>query len=223
MLVFARMHIFSPSPDTCLAILIRHGATGNNLLNPPRLQGQRSNEGLSATGMTQAEVTARLLAPRPIAACYSSPLLRARQTCEIIARQHTLAVTEVQELIECDVGDWENHTWPEIQRDEPEAYRQFTENPSVFGYRGGENLQQVQDRAMPVIEKLMTRHLGEAIVVVSHNVVNRVVIGHLLGIPMPLRRHIPQDNCAVNVLRSRGGLIRPVSINAVFHLQDAGP
>ena len=73
-------------PTPCTLYLVRHGATDNNLHNPPRLQGQRVDLGLSAAGKAQAEQTARFLATRPLAAVFSSPMLRARQTAEAIAR-----------------------------------------------------------------------------------------------------------------------------------------
>ena len=68
-----------------LLYLIRHGATDNNEANPPRLQGRRTDPGLSKAGLAQAVRTARWLAEQGVDAVYSSPLLRARQTAEQIA------------------------------------------------------------------------------------------------------------------------------------------
>ena len=58
--------------------LIRHGATDNNRAKPPRLQGRRTDPGLSDEGLEQAKRTGRFLADVPVHAVYSSPLLRAR-------------------------------------------------------------------------------------------------------------------------------------------------
>lgn len=213
------MYSPAPSPDTCYLYLVRHGATANNLLKPPRLQGRADVE-LSAEGAAQAEQASRFLAGMPIDAVYSSPLLRARQTSEAIARPHGLDVQTVDALIECDVGEWEGRTWPDIEREDPGAYRQFMTNPSRFGYLGGENLVQVRDRVMPAFTQLMSENLGRQIVVTAHNVVNRTYLGVLLDIPIANRRSVPQDNCCINVLRFRDGRSKVLSVNGLFHLEE---
>lgn len=205
--------------NICQLYLVRHGATDNNLMQPPRLQGQRVDALLSSTGLHQAEQTARALAELAIAAVYASPLLRAVQTAEVIARPHELAVVTVPELVECDVGDWEGLTWPAIQQAEPEAYRLFHSNAYEHGYRGGENLRQVEQRAMPALHAIAAKHVGQVIVIVAHNVVNRVFLGHLLGVPPALRRHVPQDNCGLNLVRFNAGQPTLATLNGVFHLR----
>jgi broad specificity phosphatase PhoE len=206
------------TPDTCSLLLLRHGATDNNLMKPPRLQGQRIDMALSATGVIQAEQTARFLAGWPVAAVFSSPLLRARQTAEAIARRHGLEVQVIDALTECDVGAWENRTWPEIEREDPDACRAFTGDPYRCAYRDGENLQQVCDRAFPALTELAHRHLGQQIVVVAHNVVNRVYLGTLLGLPGDRHRHVPQDNCGMSLVHHLDSQAKVITLNSIFHL-----
>jgi broad specificity phosphatase PhoE len=176
------------------------------------------NLGLSAIGQVQAEQTARFLSQQPIHAVFSSPLLRARQTAEAIARPHGLPVGLVEALTECDVGAWENRSWADIERSEPDAYRQFVGDPYRFGYRGGESLQQVDDRVLPALDELAQRHPGQRIVAVAHNVVNRVFLGKLLDVLPAKRREILQENCGLNVVEYCQGKARLVTLNAVFHL-----
>jgi len=213
------MHSHAPSPDTCYLYLVRHGATDNNLLHPPRLQGRADVE-LSDEGAAQAEQAGRFLAGLPIAAVYSSPLRRARQTSEAIARPHGLDVRSVDALIECDVGEWEGCTWPDIEREHPDAYRRFVTDPSRFGYLGGENLAQVLERVSPAFTQLMSENLGGQIVVTAHNVVNRAYLGSLLDIPIAKRRSVPQDNCCINVIRFRNDRSKVLTVNGLFHLEE---
>jgi broad specificity phosphatase PhoE len=198
--------------------LVRHGATANNVANPPRLQGARSTAELSLEGRVQAAAAATVLGDRPISAVYTSPLIRAKQTAEIIAAHVQLTPRIVQELIEADVGDWEDREWPEIERSEPEAYRRFMDNPAVHPYAGGENLQQVSQRILPVMSSLMQQNVGKAIVVVAHNVVNRVYLADLMQLPLALARSIPQQNGGINVIRWRDGKHKLITTNAAFHL-----
>jgi broad specificity phosphatase PhoE len=208
----------SPAPDTCWLYLVRHGATANNRARPPRLQGRRTDQGLSQEGHDQARQVGRALADLPVGAVYTSPLLRARQTAEAIARPHGLSVEVVQDLIEVDVGRWEGRSWQEIEQSDPEAYRLFTTDAGVHPYLGGENLGVVQARAIPALRQIAADNLGRLVVAVSHNCVNRAYLAHLLGMPLAKYRSIPQDNCGLNLLRYRHGRMKLVTVNAVDHL-----
>ncbi len=208
----------SPALDTCRLYLVRHGATANNWARPPRLQGRRTDPELSEEGHQQARQTGLALADLPIGAVYSSPLLRARQTARAIAEPHGLPVEVVQDLIEVDVGLWEGRSWNEIEKTDPEAYRLFTLDAGVHPYLGGENLGTVQARVIPALKELMADNLGRLIVAVGHNCVNRAYLAHLLAMPLAKYRSIPQDNCGLNLLRYRDGQVKPVTINAVTHL-----
>lgn len=168
----------------------------------------------------QARQTGRALAGKSIDAVFTSPLLRARQTAEVIAEPHGLGVEIVDDLIEVDVGDWEGRPWDEIEKTNPEEYRLFMSDASVNPYLGGENMTVVYDRVVPVFERLMAENLGRTIVVVAHNVVNRVYLTHLLHMPLKKYRSIPQHNCGLNVLRHRNGEVKLVTLNAVEHLPN---
>jgi broad specificity phosphatase PhoE len=198
--------------------LLRHGATANNLAQPPLLQGRAQNPQLSPQGRRQAHAAATALADREIAAVYSSPLTRAVETAEFVAKEHALETQTVDAIIEVDVGRWEGGNWKDISKDEPDAYRRFVDDPAMHGYAGGENLGQVADRVRPAFEMLMDQHLGQAIVVVAHNVVNRVYLAGLLAIPVRNARSITQDNCGINIIRHRQDKDRIITLNTVLHL-----
>jgi broad specificity phosphatase PhoE len=200
--------------------LLRHGATANNLADPPLLQGRGVDLELSDAGRQQAACAAELLAKQRLAAVYSSPLIRARQTAEIIAKPHGLAVQLVSAIEEVDVGRWEGRSWKEISRTEPEPYRQFIADSANHGYLGGENMNQVLDRCVPALNDLMRQHLGAEIAVSSHNVVNRVYVASLLGVPIFRAREIDQGNGGVNVIRLRRGEVKLLSLNSTFHLHS---
>ena len=208
----------SPAPHTCYLYLVRHGATPNNLANPPKVQGQHAVSELSEEGHAQAAATARWLADHPLRAVYSSPLARAMQTAATIAAPHGLEPVAVEAVRECDVGEWEGKTWAEVERDDPEGYRRFVEDPARHPYAGGENLTQLLARTTPAIESLFERHRGELILLVAHNVVNRSYLAQCMGLPLAKARAVMQANCGLNVLRFRNGEIKPVTINARFHL-----
>lgn len=199
--------------------LVRHGATTNNLAVPPLLQGRGVDLELSDAGRQQAACAAELLSGQHLAAVYSSPLIRARETAEIIAAPHGLEVQLVHAVVEVDVGQWEGRSWKEISQTEPEPYRRFIADSANYGYLGGESMNQVRDRCVPALQALMQQHLGAEIAVSAHNVVNRVYVASLLGVPISRAREINQDNCGVNVIRYRRDEAKVLSLNSTFHLR----
>ncbi len=210
-----------PCPaDLCYGYLLRHGATENNLAKPPRLQGRGLDSPLSNAGREQAEAAARALSRVPLAAVFSSPLLRARETAELIADPHALSVQVVEDLIEVDVGEWEGRSWVEIARNDTERHQQFVSQPELHGYRGGENLTQVRERVVPAIRQILADHGAQHVAIVAHNVVNRTYLGTLMGLPLARSRDLAQSNCGINVVRYRGGEVKLLSMNSVFHLSD---
>lgn len=209
-----------PAPDSCLVYLVRHGATEHNLAEPPRLQGRKLNAPLAPLGRWQAERTAQLLAQTPLQAVYTSPLLRARQTAERIALPHQVPVYEVEGFTEIDVGRWEGMDWASIRQQDPQWCELFEADAGQHGYPEGENFQQVQQRAVAALQQILPQHMGQAIAVAAHNVVNRCLLAHILGIPLAQYRRITQDNCGVSILRFQGEKMKVITLNAVFHLLD---
>ena len=209
-----------PSSQACWLYLLRHGATEYNLRTPPVLQGRTVNLGLAPEGLRQAKCAAEFLAGAKLSAVYSSELLRARETAKLIAAKHRLEISTRAELIEVDVGRWESRAWAEIMQTDPEAYRLFQHAPGSHGYAGGENLQQVQDRVLPVFFDLLARHVGQAIAIVAHNVVNRAFMAAVLGLPLNEARALMQENGCINMLKYQAGEVTLHTLNATFHLYE---
>ena len=98
----ARLHPHSDFTATSMeVILLRHGATDWNIQG--RCQGSTDRE-LSETGVRQAKLVAASLSQRKISAVYSSGLLRARRTAQLISEPHGLAVHIEHDVRELDHG-----------------------------------------------------------------------------------------------------------------------
>ena len=211
----------SPTPsDTCLAFLIRHGATENNMADPPLLQGSATDPELSQEGHRQAECSANQLADQPLAAIYSSPLRRALETAETVARPHGLPVQQITDLKEIDVGRWESRSWEEISQNEPDDYARFMADAATHGYPEGENVIQLLHRIQPALETLMAANLGNRIVIVSHNVVCRVFIADLLAVPLAEARRVSHHNCGISIVKYRNGRTKLRTLNTALHLDE---
>ena len=199
--------------------LIRHGATEANLAQPARLQGRRHNPPLARLGVRQAELTRDFLAVRPVDHCYCSPLLRAVQTASILAAPHGLSPLPLESLTDCDMGSWEGLDWPTIRYLDADGYRRFVAGPAQHGYPGGEAFDQVQGRVTAALEDLLTRHAGQAILVVAHHDINRIYLAGVLGLSPEQSRQVQLDNCGVSVVVREDGATTVGTLNAAFHLQ----
>ena len=182
-------------------ILARHGQTEWNVEEVFR--GQIDLE-LNQTGLKQAELLAEYLSGQKIEAVYSSPLKRAFKTAEAVARRHKLRVEIVNGLTDCDFGQWQGLHLPEVKDKYSQLYQQWAESPQLVKLPGGESLNGVRERALEVVNGVIAKHSG-GVVLVSHRVVNKVLICALLGLDNSHFWNIKQDTCTTTVFSYENG------------------
>jgi broad specificity phosphatase PhoE len=199
--------------------LIRHAAIEANLAGPVRLQGRRHNPPLARVGIRQAEMTRDFLAVRPVDHCYCSPLLRSVQTATIIAAPHGLSPQPLDELTECDVGNWEGMDWQEIRYLDADGYQRFIKDPAAFIFPGGESTADVYRRASGCLEQLLAKLAGQSILVVAHHAIFRAYLAGILGLGADPTRDMALDNCGISVVTRVADKTTVGTLNAAFHLQ----
>ena len=152
-------------PEPTRIIAIRHGETAWNVST--RIQGQL-DIGLNETGRWQAHRVALALAGEPIAALYSSDLLRAWDTALSIANATGLPVQTVEGLRERGFGVFEGKTFQEVEAQWPEQALRWRKREPAFEPDGGESLLRFRERITQATQALAAQHPGEQIVVVAH-------------------------------------------------------
>ena len=200
-------------------ILIRHGRTAWNEGSGERLRG-RSDIELDEKGVRQARATAAEAGRWQPAAVYSSPLRRAWTTASILAAPLKLQVQPLEGLIDIDYGRWQGLSLDEAAADESTLYRLWLESPHLVTFPQGESLEQVRQRAVAAVESLVPKHPGQAVVLVSHKVVCKVLLCTLLGLDTSHFWRLQQDLCAVNVFEADGGAYTMVRLNDTCHLKE---
>ncbi|MGE5571985.1 MAG: histidine phosphatase family protein [Bacillota bacterium] len=185
-------------------ILIRHGQTR---WNKEEVFRGRADIPLDETGMAQAEAVAAALAQMKISAVYSSPLARAAETARIVARPQGLPVQLVDDLADIDCGGWEGVPVYEARSRYPEMFEAWQEAPHTVTFPGGESLDQVANRAVAAVDRIVASHAaeGETVAVVSHRVVNKLLLLRILGLGSPAFWRIRQDTCCVNIIEHGPG------------------
>jgi len=159
-------------------ILARHGETEWNVEEVFR---GRIDIELNQTGVKQAELLAEYLGGLKIDAVYSSPLKRALTTAEVIAGYHQLDVEIAPGLTDFDYGKWQGLPHQEVKEKYKELYAQWINNPNQVRIPAGESLGDVRERAIGVVNNVIAQYAG-TVVLVSHRVVNKVLICALLGL-----------------------------------------
>ena len=196
-------------------IFVRHGETDWN--KHPRFRG-RADVALNDVGMDQARRVARRLSSVPVAAIYASPLGRTIKTATPIAAAHGLKIVPEEALIDFDYGAWQGKTPAEVAESGADRYRRWLTDPARVRIPHGETLGRVRDRVLRATRNIARRHPRGTVVVVSHDMIGRVLVVGLLGLPLAAIWRIGQDNGALSVFESRKNSWSVISVNDTGHL-----
>ncbi len=198
-------------------VLVRHGQTEWNRVE--RFRG-RADVPLNEAGVAQAAATGRRVAAEwQPAAIYASPLSRAVVTAEAIAVHFDLPVVPLDGLVDIHYGDWQGLTPEEARARWPDLLHAWYTAPATVQIPGGESLTALRERVMAAIQELASRHADQTIVLVSHTVINRVILLAILGLGNDRFWRLRQDNCAINVFEAEDGDFTLVSLNDTCHLR----
>ena len=133
-------------------LLIRHGETAWNTADIFR---GRVPIGLSEDGFKQAEKLAEYLGQKKINAVFCSPLNRALETAEPVARFHQLSAQPLEALTDLDFGKWEGVSIENVKTQYKEVYELWRERPDLAKIPGGESLQEARQRSLNALNKII--------------------------------------------------------------------
>jgi probable phosphoglycerate mutase len=184
-------------PRALRILLVRHGQATFNVEG--RLPGQLPGVPLTDEGRRQAHRAAVALAGLRLNAIVSSPLERARETADIIARGWALPVREDSRLMDTNVGPWAGRKISEIAKDDPN-WEAFLRNPNAPP-EGVESLTAVQERVTAVIEELRAdMALDGDVVVVAHADVIKLALARYTDVPTASALAIAVANASISAL-----------------------
>jgi broad specificity phosphatase PhoE len=196
--------------------LVRHGQTA---WNKEEIFRGRTDVPLDETGLKQAELVGQYFNEMEIHGIFSSPLSRAWRTAEKVAKFHSLKVQPLKGIDDMSFGNWEGRPHQEIRESDNKTYRQWVETPHLVRLPGGESLEDVRVRAMAAMEEVIQNHLGKTVILVTHRVVNKVLICGILGLDNSHFWQITQDTTAINLIQHRGGKYILSLMNETCHLK----
>ncbi|MBW4689618.1 MAG: histidine phosphatase family protein [Komarekiella atlantica HA4396-MV6] len=188
-------------------LLVRHGETEWN--RQTRFQGQ-IDVPLNDNGRQQSQKTGEFLQEIAIDFAVSSPMLRPKETAEIILKHHPSVGLELQDgLREIGHGLWEGRLETEIEQEFPGELHRWRTIPAEVQMPEGENLQQVWERSVAawqsIVEIALTKQF-KTVLVVAHDATNKTLLCHILGLPLENFWNFRQGNGAVSVIDYPAGL-----------------
>ena len=191
--------------------LIRHGETEGGEIR--RYKGT-IDVPLSEKGLRQMKLVSRYIYQNTVSnqnsgyrtrstelsAVYCSDLSRAITSAEIIAEPHSLKPIIVSSLRERNFGLWEGMSFDEIREKYPLEFDAWADNPLKFSPLEGESTLAMKDRVIQAMNDIMENHNKENIAIVAHGGVNRIILCHILEIPLENIFRIEQDYGALNII-----------------------
>jgi probable phosphomutase (TIGR03848 family) len=178
-----------------LLLLIRHALTAHV---GARLSGWTSGVHLSEEGRAQADALAARLKDVKIDAIYSSPLERAMQTAQPVARTHKLRIRQRDEIGEVHYGKLEGKTLKSLAKGN--MWARLSAWPSDVRFPDGESLRETQERAVSAIERIRVDHPKQVVAVFSHGDWIRLGVAHYLGVHIDLYRRIGVDPVSISAI-----------------------
>jgi len=197
-------------------ILARHGETAWNL---EKIYRGRTDVNLDEVGIKQAKLLGKYLSKWELEAIYSSPLRRSIDTANIIARYQKIGVNIAEGLIDFDYGEWQSLPEQEAKRLYPTLHNEWHNNPHKVRMPGGESLEDVRRRAIEVVNDVLSKYQG-SVVLVSHRVVNKVLICSLLGLDNSCFWNIKQDVGGITIFNYADGRFVLTRHNDTSHLKE---
>ena len=205
-----------------LIYIVRHGETRSN--TEGMMQGW-TDDPLNKKGIELAAITGREMKGIHFDGCISSPLLRARQTAEILLREsgnEAVPILFDDRIKEINMGDWEGKKFRPGEReiDEQEVKMFFTDPFHFRGCPGGEDIRQVCVRTQAFLKELAARDDGKSYLVTTHGFALRAMLNMLYEDKLDYwHGHVPY-NCAVNIIEVYKGTMRLIADDKIYYDMD---
>ncbi|MYE27027.1 MAG: histidine phosphatase family protein [Chloroflexi bacterium] len=159
-------------------LFIRHGQTDFN--RERRLQGAMPVP-LNECGRSQSRSLAEYLNAVPIDAIYSSPRSRALETAQIIGEILGQTVRQDERLAEIAFGDFEGHTFAEVEARFPVAFRKWQSGFRPYRVPGGESRLDVQRRMQAAWDDITSKSELETVALVGHSSAMMILLASMFA------------------------------------------
>lgn len=183
-------------------ILARHGRTSANATGV--LAGRTPGIRLDEVGTEQARTAATRLAGLALAAAYTSPLERCRETSALLLAGTGLKARIERGLNECDYGDWAGKPMKELVKED--LWKVIQAHPAGVRFPGGEAMAEMSSRSVEAVrrrdaEVAAASGDGAVWLAVAHGDIIKAVLADALGMHLDAFQRIVVDPASLSVVR----------------------
>ncbi len=193
--------------------ILRHGETALNSMGV--MQGWR-DEPLNENGRKLAVLTGRSLKGFQFDHCISSPLIRARETADIVLREsgNTTEVETDDRIREINFGD---HEGKSLSGAGEEGFLFYTDPFRFAGFPTGEKIQDVCNRTQSFLKELIAKDDGKTYLISTHGCAMRAMVNYLKEDPSDFWDGHAPYNCSFTIIEARGGEAHITDIDKVYY------
>ncbi len=196
-----------------LIYIVRHGETRANV--DGYLQGW-SNDPINANGRKLAVLTGQGMRGINFDYCISSPLIRARETAEIVLREsgNKAPIVFDDRVKEINFGDYE------LMSTKSSEFDQFFSDPfNCPQFPNGENVQMVIKRTQDFLSELIQKDDAKSYLIVTHGCALRAMLNYFYTDPSDYwHGHVPY-NCCVSIIDAIEGKGQLIADDKVYYDQ----
>lgn len=197
-------------------ILIRHGETD---WNKEQVFRGKIDVPLNRCGLAQARCVRQALEGEAIDVLCASPLARAVDTARVLAEGRNRDIRVEEGFSDIDFGSWQGLSHRQVKEQFPDLYATWMTDPHLVTFPRGETLLKVQQRSIAALERTIDSNSGKSVAIVSHRVVNKVILCTVLGLDLSRFWHVKQDTCAINRFEYDAGSYYLTLLNDTCHLK----
>ncbi|NOY67777.1 MAG: alpha-ribazole phosphatase family protein [Gammaproteobacteria bacterium] len=198
------------SSNETIIDLLRHGEPlgGNEVFRG------RTDDPLTETGWQQMHSTVSDHAHWDN--IITSPALRCAKFAEALSERLSIPVNHSKQLWEIDLGEWDGKLFSDIQQSYPDHFAQLWQDPVNNTPPGGEPLPEFQQRILTEWDQLQKKNKGRHVLVIAHGGTIRIIIGHILGMPLESLLKLELPYAGISRIRSYSDKTT-TSSSLVFH------
>ena len=169
--------------------IMRHGKTLWNMEG--KLQGRLNSPLLSDSLIIAKKIATFLCVNYKIEKVYCSPLLRCVETAHVVSRILETSFTECNLLMECNMGLCEGMSWLTVSNQFPDFFNKREEDKWRTAWPEGESYLDVFVRANTFLSEAPS---DKCILVIGHEMINKCLVGSLLGWTQDQIMKVKQSN-----------------------------
>ncbi len=195
---------------TTFVDFVRHGEVDGG----EYFRGQ-TDDALTARGWQQMQAALDSVSPWQVV--ISSPLRRCADFARQWANDASLPIVIEDQLQEMNFGEWEGRTATSLMVEDAERIADFWRDPIHHTPPGGENVCQLQQRVLTAWRHLIHHNKGKHLLVISHGGPIRVILAHILDMPLEALLRLELPYAAVSRVRVTYSDKQPPFASLVFH------